>query len=136
MLRKQEWFPFDEVSAELAARSCRVSEPLIFEIVDAVVPRQGNFQLLKRGCGSGIYIQRACKRNPQLRAIGLELQGKVADMARRNIQAWGLENRATIEHVDVRNDSSGQKFNLVTLHQNVYYFPVQAREHLFRHLKG
>jgi SAM-dependent methyltransferase len=126
MLRKHEWFPFDEMPGELVARSSRVSEPFILEAVDAVIPRQGDFQF---------YIQRACTRNPELRAVGLELQEKVAAMARRNIQAWGLENRATIEHADVRNYSTDQKFDLVTLHQNIYYFPVEERENLFQHLK-
>lgn len=135
MLEKHEWFPFNEVPGELVARSSRVSEPFIFEAVDAVIPRQGDFQLLEVGCGTGIYIQRACTRNPELRAVGLELQEKVVTMARRNIQAWGLENRATIEHADVRNYSTNQKFDLVTLHQNIYYFPVQERENLFRRLK-
>jgi len=136
MLRKHEWFPFDEVPGELVARSSRVNEPFIFEAVDAVIPRQGDFQLLEVGCGSGIYIQRACTRNPELCAVGLEFQEKVAVVARRNIQAWGLENRATIEHSDIRNYSSGQKYDLVTLHQNIYYFPVQEREDLFRHLQA
>ena len=135
MLRKHEWFPFDTMPGELVARSSRVSEPFIFEAVDAAVPLQGDFQLLEVGCGSGIYIQRACTRNPELHAVGLEFQEKVAAMARNNIEAWGLENRATIEHADVRNYSSSQKFDLVTLHQNIYYFPVQERENLFRHLK-
>ena len=134
MLRKHEWFPFDETPGELVARSSRISEPFIFEVVDAVVPRQGDFQLLEVGCGSGIYIQRACKRNPELRAVGLELQEKVADAARKNMKAWGLENRATIEYSDVRNYSSSQKFDLVTLHQNIYYFSVPERENLFRQL--
>jgi len=135
MLRKQERFPFDEVPGELVARSSRANEPFIFEAVDAVIPRQGDFHLLEIGCGSGIYIHRACTRNPELRAVGLELQEKVADAARRNIQAWGLENRTTIEHTDVRNYSTSQKFDLVTLHQNIYYFPVQERENLFRDIK-
>ena len=135
MLRKHEWFPFDEVPGELVARSSRVNEPFIFEAVDAVIPRQGDFQLLEVGCGSGIYIQRACTRNPELRAVGLELQEKVAAVARKNIRSWGLENCATIEHSDVRNYSTNQKFDLVTLHQNIYYFPVQERENLFRHIK-
>jgi 4-hydroxy-2,2'-bipyrrole-5-carbaldehyde O-methyltransferase len=108
MLRKHEWFPFDETPGELVARSSRVSEPFIFEAVDAVIPRQGDFQLLEIGCGSGIHIQRACTRNPVLRAVGLELQEKVAAVARRNIQAWGLENRATIQHTDVRNYSTSR----------------------------
>lgn len=135
ILRKQEWFPFDETPAELIARSSRVSEPFILEAVDAAVPGQGNFQLLEVGCGSGIYIQRACMRNPELRAVGLELQEKVAVMARKNMEEWGLLDRASIEHADVRNYSSGQKFDLVTLHQNIYYFPIQERGNLFQHLK-
>ncbi|MBI5205550.1 MAG: methyltransferase domain-containing protein, partial [Nitrospirae bacterium] len=134
MLKEHKWFPFDEAPGELVARSSRLSEPFIFEAVDAVIPRQGDFQLLEVGCGSGIYIQRACIRNPELRAIGLELQEKVANAARKNIKTWGLENRATIEHSDVRNYSRGQKFDLITLHQNIHYFSVSERENLFRHL--
>jgi len=135
MLRKQEWFPFEEVPGELVARSSRVNEPFIFEAVEEAIPPHGDFQLLEVGCGSGIYIHRACTRNPELRAVGLELQEKVANTAQKNITAWGLENRAIIEHSDVRNYSSGQKFDLVTLHQNIHYFPVQERENLFRHIK-
>jgi len=135
MLRKHEWFPFDEMPGELVARSSRVSEPFIFEAVDAVIPRQGDFHLLEIGCGSGVHIQRACTRNPELRAVGLEFQERVAAVARKNIEAWGLENRATIQHGDVRNYSTNQKFDLVTLHQNIYYFPVQERENLLRHIK-
>jgi len=134
MLRKQEWFSFDQVPGELVARSSRANEPFIFETVDSVVPRHGNYQLLEVGCGSGFHIQRACMWNPELSAVGLELQEKVAAGARRNIQAWGLANRTTIEHADVRNYLTDQKFDLVTLHQNIYYFPVDERENLFRHL--
>jgi protein-L-isoaspartate O-methyltransferase len=134
MLKKHKRFPFDETPGELVARSSRISEPFIFEAVDAVIPRQGDLQLLEVGCGSGIYIQRACTRNPELRAVGLELQEKVANLARKNIKTWGLENRATIEHCDVRNYSSSQKFDLITLHQNIHYFSVSERENLFRHL--
>lgn len=92
MLKEHKWFPFDEAPGELVARSSRISEPFIFEAVDAVIPRQGDFQLLEVGCGSGIYIQRACTRNPKLHAVGLELQEKVANAAQINIKTWGLEN--------------------------------------------
>jgi len=135
MLSNNERFPFHKVPGELVARSSRVNEPFVFEAVDEAIPPHGGFQLLEVGCGSGIHIHRACTRNPELRAVGLELQENVAAVAQGNIQAWGLENRVTIEHADVRNYSSGQKFDLITLHQNIYYFPVQERESLFRHLK-
>ena len=35
----------------------------------------------------------------------------------------------------MRDYSNGQKFDLVTLHQNIYYFPVHERENLFHHIK-
>jgi protein-L-isoaspartate O-methyltransferase len=134
MLKEQKRFPFDESSGELIARSSRVSEPIILEAVDAIVPRKGDLQLLEVGCGSGVYIHRACTRNPHLRAVGLELQEEVADFARKNIASWGLEDRVTIEHCDVREYQANQQFDLITLHQNIYYFPVADRVGLARHL--
>ncbi len=134
MLKAKKWFPFDESPGELIARSSRISEPFIFEAVDAIVPRKGDFNLLEVGCGSGIYIHRACERNPRLHAIGLELQQEVAVFARKNIESWGLEDRATIEHCDVRNYQNRKEFDLITLHQNIYYFPVTDRVSLARHL--
>jgi protein-L-isoaspartate O-methyltransferase len=133
-LKEQRRFPFDESSGELIARSSRVSEPLILEAVDAVVPRKGDFHLLEVGCGSGVYVHRACERNPDLRAVGLELQQTVADFARKNIASWGLEDRVSIEHCDVRDYQGSQEFDLITLHQNIYYFPVADRVVLARHL--
>lgn len=136
MLKENKRFPFDETPGELVARSSRITEPFIFEAVDAVIPRHGEFRLLEIGCGSGIYIQRACTRNPELLAIGLELQEKVAEQARGNIKKWGLEDRAVIEHCDVRNYSGSEKFDLITLHQNIYYFSFSEREDLFRDLNS
>ncbi|MBI5196492.1 MAG: class I SAM-dependent methyltransferase [Nitrospirae bacterium] len=136
MLKEQKLFPFDESTGELVARSSRISEPFIFEAVDAAIPAQGDFTLLEIGCGSGIYIQRACARNSRLRAVGLDLQEKVADFARNNITNWGLDNRVTIKHCDVRGYSSSRKFDLITLHQNIYYFPAADRVTLFRHLNN
>ena len=135
-LRTHARFPFDESPGRLVARSSRVSEPFIFEAVDAAVPSRGAFDLLEVGCGSGVYIQRACSRNPDLRAVGLELQEQVAVVARENIAAWGLENRAVVEHCDVRAYQSDRAFDLVTLHQNIYYFPVDDRISLCRRLLG
>ena len=71
ILSKHEWFPFDKVPGELVARSSRVNESFIFETVDAAIPRQGEFQLLEVGCGSGIYIHRAFRKKwlPWLKEI-------------------------------------------------------------------
>lgn len=86
------------------------------------------------GCGSGIYIKLACERNPSLSAVGLELQPRVVELARKNIKSWGLSARAVIEASDVREYQSGPEFDLVTLHQNIYYFKVDERVELARRL--
>jgi 4-hydroxy-2,2'-bipyrrole-5-carbaldehyde O-methyltransferase len=119
----------------LIARSSRVLEPILGETVDDVVPSGGAVRLLEIGCGSGIYIRRAA-RNPQLTALGLELQPEVAEMARENLRAWGLEARVTLEVGDVRRRAAEPVFDLVTLHNNIYYFPVAERGSLLGHVRG
>ena len=134
LLRQEKRFPFDETSGTLIARSSRVIEPFLLDVVDALVPRTGAFRLLEVGCGSGVYIRRACERKPALTAVGLELQPQVAEFARENIEAWGLADRVRIEVSDVRAYAAGPEFDLVTLHQNIYYFPEEERVPLARQL--
>lgn len=134
MLRKKELFKFDDSVGELIARSSRISEPFILEAVEEAIPRSGDFRLLEIGCGSGIYIKHACETNPSLTATGLELQPRVAEFARNNIKDWGLQSRVDIEAADVREYKAGPEFDLVTLHQNIYYFAVDKRVELCRRL--
>ncbi len=134
-LRERALFPFDS-AGELVARSSRISEPFIFEAVDGVVPQRGAFDILEVGCGSGTYIRYSCKRNPDLRVVGLELQEKVAEGARKHLREWGLEGRAVVEHCDVRKYRTDKQFDLVTLHQNIYYFTPADRAALCRHVLG
>ena len=102
--------------------------------MDSVVPEKGVIHLLEVGCGSGVYIRRACLRNPELQAVGLELQPDVADLARKNLQAWGLAERVRVDTGDIRNYTSPERFDLVTLHNNIYYFPIPERLDLIRRL--
>ena len=133
-LREKRPFTLADTDGKLIARSSRILEPFIFEVTDAVVPAKGACRLLEVGCGSGVYIQRACRRNPDLQAVGLELQPAVAEFARQNLQAWGLAERAIVHSVDVRKYVALERFNLVTLHNNIYYFPVPERLDLLRRL--
>jgi cyclopropane fatty-acyl-phospholipid synthase-like methyltransferase len=132
-LREKRLFKLD-TDGELIARSSRILEPYILEIVDSVVPEKGAIHLLEVGCGSGVYIRRACLRNPELQAVGLELQPVVADLARQNIQAWGLAERVRVDRGDIRTYTRPERFDLVTLHNNIYYFPIPERLDLIRRL--
>lgn len=128
------WTMNDQDGA-MIARSSRILEPFQNEVIDTVYPRGKPVRLLEVGCGSGVYIKRAAMRNPRLQAVGIELQAPVAEMARRNLAAWGLQERAVIECGDIRTKSSSNYFDLVTLYNNIYYFPVDERIRLLEHLR-
>jgi SAM-dependent methyltransferase len=136
LLRRGERWTLADQDGVLVARSSRAIEPLVFEAVDEVVPRTRPVRLLEVGAGSGVYIRHAAARNPELSALGLELQAEVADVTAANLRSWGLEGRATIEKGDVRERPPEAAFDLVTLHNNIYYFPVEERVALLRHLRG
>ncbi len=117
----------------LVARSSRVFEPFVFEALDDFIPTRGQFRMLEIGCGAAGYIRYAAARNNLLTAVGLELQPQVAKLARENIRKWRLQERVSIEVGDARERAVEPIFDLVTLHNNIYYFAVESRvEVLFR----
>jgi cyclopropane fatty-acyl-phospholipid synthase-like methyltransferase len=105
------------------------------EAIDRFFPVSGVASLLEIGCGSGFYIKYAANRNPSLAALGLELQPNVADVARRNISEWGLQGRVRIEIGDIRLKAPHECFDIVTLYNNIYYFPVESRVSLLQHIR-
>lgn len=135
-LKQNKQFEFSQSYGELFARSSRTVEPILIDVVDSIIPRNDSCHLLEVGCGSGVYIKRACDRNPYLTVIGLELQKEVADFARENTIKWQIEDRVTIEPVDIRKYKCDKRFDMVTFYNLIYYFPVNERIDLLRHLGG
>jgi SAM-dependent methyltransferase len=135
-LRAARPFTLADQDGPLVARSSRSVEPFVGEAVDDAVPARGALRLLEIGCGSGIYIRRAAMRNPELTALGLELQPDVAAVATGNMAGWGLGSRVEVEVGDVRGRAPDASFDLVTLHNNIYYFPVAERVGLLRHVRA
>ena len=134
MLRKNQKFKSSESYGELFARSSRTLEPVLLDVVDKIIPANVPYRLLEVGCGSGIYIKRACELNSQLTALGLELQQSVADFAWKNIKTWNLEDRVSIKVSDIREYQDSSAFDLVTFYNLIYYFPVSERTELFAEL--
>jgi SAM-dependent methyltransferase len=135
-LAEGERFALAEQDAGVVARSSRLFEPFIGEAVAGVVPERGAVRLLEIGCGAGANILSAARRNEQLTALGIELQAEAAAMARKNVALWRLEQRVSIETGDIRQREPDASFDLATLHQNIYYFPVGERTGLLRHVRG
>ena len=133
-VRTGELFTLADQDGELIARSSRVLEAFQAEAIERTFPEQGALRLLEIGCGSGVYLKYAASRNPALTALGLELQSDVADVARKNIRAWGLENRVKVEDGDFRDRAPGELFDIATLYNNIYYFPVDERIALLKRI--
>ncbi len=135
-LREARPFSLDELPADLVARSSLTLEPFVREAVRDAVPVRGPVRLLEIGCGSGQHIRTAAERNPELRALGVDLAPAAVALARENIRSWGLVDRVQIEEGDVRLRTPDAAFDLATLHNNIYYFPVERRTALLAHVRG
>ena len=135
-LRRDRPFTRAEWDGRLVARASRVAEPFICEAVDAVIPARGPARLFEVGCGATAYLRHAAARNPELTALGLELQGDVAALAAETIARWNLTTRVVIEVGDVRERNPEPVFDVATVHQNIYYFPVEKRVEVLRHVRS
>lgn len=135
-LRRGESYRLGEHDAAVTARASRMIEPLIFNVLDRVIPAVGPVSLLDVGCGSGTYLRYARSRNPQLTGVGLELSEEVAALARRNLLRWGMQEGLEVAAIDVRAYEPPVGFDLVMLHNNIYYFALDARVPLLRLLRG
>jgi len=134
-LRQGRPFTLDDQDGVLIARSSRIVEPFLHEAIDDVLAPRGPVRLLEVGAGTGAHIRYAAERNLELTALGLELQPSVAELANANLREWGLAERARVDKGDVRDRTPEAAFDLVTLHNNIYYFSVDERTALLHHLK-
>jgi 4-hydroxy-2,2'-bipyrrole-5-carbaldehyde O-methyltransferase len=135
-LRSGKLWTLADQDGELIARSSRILEPFQAEAIERMFPACGALRLLEIGCGSGVYLRYAAGRNPSLTALGVELQPAVAEMARTNLRGWGLEDRVRIEAGDIRSKAPAELFDIATLYNNIYYFPVEERVALLKHVAG
>jgi SAM-dependent methyltransferase len=133
-LRSDDLFSLADQDGELIARSSRVLEVFQAELIQHAIPKHGALRLLEIGCGSGVYLRYAADTNPSLTAIGLELQPAVAEVARANLRSWNLDSRIKVEDGDFRARPLGEVFDIVTLYNNIYYFPVAERVSLFERI--
>ena len=133
-LKQNKKFDFSQSYGELFARSSRTVEPILIDVVDKIIPLEDACRLLEVGCGSGVYIKRACDRNPNISVTGIEMQRKVADFARDNTIKWQINGQAAIEHIDIRSYKTEEKFDIITFFNLIYYFPVEERTDLLIHL--
>ncbi|GHD88877.1 SAM-dependent methyltransferase [Streptomyces naganishii] len=127
MLREGRRFSLDDQDGLVIARSTRVVQPLVEEAISRTLDRTSPVRLLEVGCGSGAYVRYAAGLNPRLSALAIDLQQDVADRAAANMAEWGLTDRVETRQADLRTLDVQPQFDLLTLHNNIYYFPRDER---------
>ncbi|MGH8104463.1 MAG: SAM-dependent methyltransferase [bacterium] len=121
----------------MIARSSRVMEPFVAAFVESIVRGRGPIRLLEIGCGSGVYLRYAAKANAQLTGVAIDLDPEVVQQAVSNLERWGVAHRFKVMVADIRNPPPelAGVFDLITLYNNIYYFPEAERPALFHSLK-
>ncbi len=125
-----------DLDGSVIARASRMGEPWIAEALRATIPSSGPFRVVEVGCGTGIHLKTMCELSPGLTARGIDIDEDAAAVARANIEKWGLSDRATVEVADIRSLSGNGSADLITLHQNIYYFADDEQADLLAHLRG
>lgn len=120
--------------SEVIARSSRTLEPVLKDVTRELIPPRGALNLLEIGCGSGVYVREALRLNQELRATAVEREPGVAARARRSLEAANFADRAEVISADVRDLAFEARFDLITLHNNIYYFPEPERPELLKRL--
>lgn len=136
MLRDGRRFTLGDQDGAVIARSTRVVQPFVEEAVSRTLGRGRELRLLEVGCGSGVHVRYAAELNPRLTAVAIDLQKEVADQAADNMAAWGLADRVETRQGDLRTLELEPQFDLVTMHNNIYYFPVAERVEVLRRVRS
>jgi 4-hydroxy-2,2'-bipyrrole-5-carbaldehyde O-methyltransferase len=136
MYRDQRRFQLTDQDGTVIARSTQVVRPLVEQAISAVLDRDSAVRLLELGCGSGVYVRHAARLNPHLTAVAVDMQADVVVQAEKNIAEWGLTDRVEVRHGDLLRLAAQPQFDLVTLHNNIYYFADDARVDALRQARS
>ncbi|WP_406175827.1 SAM-dependent methyltransferase [Streptomyces sp. NBC_00996] len=127
MLSGGRRFSLEDQDGTVIARSSLALRGMVQAAIDRTLDRDGPVRLLEIGCGTGAYVRYAAESNPRLTAVAVDLQEEVAAQAADNMAAWGLTERVETRQGDLRTLDLQPQFDLVTLHNNIYYFPETER---------
>lgn len=122
----------------LVARSSRIVEPILAEVVTRLVRDRGAATVLDVGCGSGVYLRHAVLAAPGVRAVGVDLDAEVVALARHNLGRWGVADRADVLTADLGAlpEAAAGPYDVVLSLQNVYYAPPDEQPAFVAALRG
>jgi len=125
----------DEHAAVIAEVSLAAA-PFVTPYLERLIAERRPRRVLDVGCGTGVYVRAMLAADPVLRVDGIDLAPGVIDDARERLRADGLGDRAELVAGDIRTwaPHPARRFELVTLLNDVYYFPEAERAALYERL--
>ena len=125
----------DEIGG-IVARFSKMTEPIIKDFMASLVRGKNAMAVLDVGCGSGFLLRSVYEGNSNAEGIGIDIDETVVDQAKKNISAWGLDNRFNIHHGNICDFSEKTgPFDLITLVNILYYFGKEDRHELVNTLR-
>jgi len=120
------------------ARFAKILEPFVKNYISEIISGRGEMKILEVGCGTGIFMKCALELNGQVNCTGIDMDQNVIDLARKNLEEWGIGDRCSAVKGDIRKPGPefAGPFDMITLYNIIYYFPVEERAELFRSLKN
>jgi len=124
-------------AGDIIARFSKLSDPVIKTFLLDIVPPDPGLRVLDIGCGSGLLLQSIAQINPDFSGLGIDVDGAAARQAMQNIKEWGLIEKYEIIKGDFQDlPDDIPPFDLITLVNVVYYFPVEQRTGIFMKLRS
>ena len=132
-MREQQRYSLADQDGDLIAQSSRILEPFVEEAIDWVLDGDGNGieHVLEVGCGSGYYLNYMKQKKAALRIDAIDYQQEVVEAAQHNLETFGLADCIDVSHQSVFELQQDQHYDLVTLHNNIYYFAPEQQPELF-----
>lgn len=118
-------------SATTIADVSRVTEPLLSGALNEIVRSVDPATWLEIGCGSGVHLETAMAAQPTLHAVAVDLDASVIDDALTRFQKANVADRVDVRVGDALEVvGQDEQFDVVTLLNNIYYFPEVRRPDL------
>lgn len=116
----------------IVAESSRLLEPLILDFMQEVLSDEP-CEILEIGCGAGAYLVNYASRHAKNRGIGLDMSDEVVAIANEHLTAAGVVDRFRALAGDARraDELPDGPYDVITAHQNVYYFDDAERADLW-----
>jgi SAM-dependent methyltransferase len=118
------------------ARVSLAAAPFVAAMVRATVRQLAPARALDVGCGTGAYTQVVLESSPQVVVDGVDLAQGVIEDARQRLDRAGFSARSRLYVGDVRDwlRRSADRFDLILLLNNIYYFDRAQRRQLYGEL--